>query len=141
MCVRSVMCYGVECWAMKKIDIRRMQATEMRMICIMCSKSRKDKVANSVLREWTNVEDIEEHLRGHRLRWLGHIERMNAESLTSSVRKVTVEGNMRRGRPKKTWEETVEADTRKINLRIKDAHDKVKWRSCCKNLVDPDDSG
>ena len=50
---------------MKKIDIRRMQATEMRMIRIMCSKSLKDKVANSVLREWTNVEDIDEHLRGH----------------------------------------------------------------------------
>ena len=140
-CVRSVMCYGAECWAMKKMDIRRMQTTEMRMIRMMCGKSLKDKVNNSVLREWTNVEDIDEHLRGHRLRWLGHTERMNAESLISRVRKMVIAGSVRRGRPKKTWEETVETDMRLRNLTIKDAHDRVKWRSCCKNLVDPDDSG
>ena len=62
-----------------------MQTTEMRMIRMMCGKSLKDKVTNSILREWTNVEDIDEHLRGHHLRWLGHVERMNVESLTSRV--------------------------------------------------------
>ena len=107
----------------------------------MCGKSLKDEVTNSLLREWTNVEDIDKHLRGHRLRWLGHVERMNVESLTRRVRKTTIAGNMRRGRPKKTLEETVEADMRKINLTIKDAHDRVKWRCGCKNLVDPYDSG
>ena len=106
------MCYGAECQAMKKMDIRRMQTTEMRMIRIMCGKSLKDKVTNSVLREWTNVEDIDEHLRVHRLRWMGHVERMIVESLTSRVRKMTIVGNIR-GRPKKTWEETVEAEMRK----------------------------
>ena len=49
-CVRSMMCYGSECWAMRKMDVRRMQATEMRMIRIMCGKSLKDKVTNNVLR-------------------------------------------------------------------------------------------
>ena len=58
---------------------------EMRMIRMMCGKSLKDKVNNSVLREWTNVEDIDEHLRGHRLRWLGYIEQMNGESLPTRV--------------------------------------------------------
>ena len=115
-CVKSVMCYGVDCWAMKKMDVRRMQTTEMRMIRIMCGKSLKDKVTNSVLREWTDVEDIDEHLRGHRLRWLGHIERMNRESLISRVREMTIMGNMRRGRPKKTWEETVKTDMREREI-------------------------
>ena len=62
-----------------------MQTSEMGMIHTMCDKSLKDKVSNSVVREWTNVEDIDEHLRGHRLRWLGHIEQMNAESLPTRV--------------------------------------------------------
>ena len=135
------MCYGAECWAMKKSDIRQMQTTEMRMIRIMCGKSLKDKVTNNVLRGWTDVEDVDEYLRGHRLRWLGHVERMNGETLTSRVREMTVVGNIRRGRPKKTWEETVKDDMRKRNLTIEDAHDRVKWRSCCRQLVDPDDSG
>ena len=71
---------------------------------------------------------------------VGHIERMNGESVISRVREMTIMGNMRRGRPKKTWEETVKADMRERNLMIEDAHDRVKWRSCCRKSVDPDDS-
>jgi len=38
-CIRSVMSYGSECWAMKKVDTRRMQAVEMRIIRMMCGKT------------------------------------------------------------------------------------------------------
>ena len=62
-----------------------MQTSEMGMIQIMCDKSLKDKFSNSVVREWTNVEDIDEHIRGHHLRWLGHIEQKNAESFPTRV--------------------------------------------------------
>ena len=46
----------------------------------------------------------------------------------------------KRGRPKKIWEETVKDDMRKRNLTIKGVDDRVKWRGCCRQLVDPDDS-
>ena len=118
-----------------------MQTTEMRMTRITCGKSLKDKVTNNVFRGWTDVEDIDKYLTGHLLRWLEHVERMNGESFTCRVRELTIAGNTRRGRPKKTWEETVKDDMRKRNLTIKDAHDRVKLRSCCRQLVDPDDSG
>ena len=137
-CVRSVMCYG---WAMKKVDIKRMQSTEMRMIRMMCSKSLKDMIPNNVLREWIDVEDIDEHLRGHRLRWLGHVERMNEENVIRKVREKIIPGKTKRGRPKKTWDEIVKEDMRRRNLRIEDAKDRVKWKRCCKQLVDPDNSG
>ena len=48
--------------------------TEMRMIWMICDKMLLDKITNNVLRKWTSVEDINEHLRRHRLRWLGHLE-------------------------------------------------------------------
>ena len=61
-----------------------------------------DQISNSVLR-WTDVEDIEEHLGRHRLKWWGHLERMIVESLTRKFyQKTTVE--LIQG-PKKTWEE------------------------------------
>ncbi|XP_076810260.1 uncharacterized protein LOC143452992 [Clavelina lepadiformis] len=141
VCVRSVMCYGAECWAMKKADIRRMQTTEMRMIRMMCGKTLRDVIANDMLRGWTCVEDIEEHLRGHHLRWLGHVERMNEESLTRRVQHKMVEGKVKRGRPKKTWEETVKDDMRRRGLKIEDSIDRGKWRRRCRQLVDPDVSG
>jgi len=49
-CVRSVMIYGSECWAMKKVDTRRMQAAEMRMIRMMCGKTFRDGISNGLLR-------------------------------------------------------------------------------------------
>jgi len=44
--VRSALSYGVECWAMKMDDVRRMKSTEMRMLHMICGKTVRDKVRN-----------------------------------------------------------------------------------------------
>ena len=64
----------------------------MRKIQIMSRKTLSDEIANSVLRERTDVEDIDKHFRKHRLRWLGHIEPMNVECLTRLLREKTIGG-------------------------------------------------
>jgi len=74
-----------ECWAMKKVDTRRMQAAEMVMIKMMCGKTLRDGITN-VLRDRTGVEDIENHLGETRLRWLGHLKRMDETNLVKRVR-------------------------------------------------------
>jgi len=80
-CVRNVMSYGSECWAMKD-DTRRMQAAEMRMIRMMCGKTFRDEIPNGWLKDKTRVEDIQNHLVKTKLRWLGHLERMDETNLT-----------------------------------------------------------
>jgi len=54
--VRSVMSYGSECWSVKKVETRRMQAAEMRMIRMMCRKTLRDGIPNGLLRDRTGVE-------------------------------------------------------------------------------------
>jgi len=83
---------------MKKVDIRRMQAAEMRM---MCGKMLRDGIPNGLPRDRTGVEDTTNHLEETRLRWLGHLERMDETNLVKRVRKERVLGRMKRGRPKK----------------------------------------
>ena len=39
----------------------------------------KDKINSEKIREMIYVERLEEFLREHRLRWLGHMERMDEE--------------------------------------------------------------
>jgi len=63
---------------MKVEDVRRMKSTEMRMIRMICEKTVRDKVRNEIC-ERTEVESIEEHLREQRLRWFGHMIRMDCE--------------------------------------------------------------
>jgi len=55
-CVRSVLSYGSECWAMKKVGTRRMQTAEMKMIKMMCGKTLRDGIPNDLLRDRTGVE-------------------------------------------------------------------------------------
>ena len=50
---------------LKTGDIRQVQATEMRIIWMVCGKLLLDKIAHSILREWAGLEDIDEHFRGH----------------------------------------------------------------------------
>jgi len=67
------MSYGSECWAMKKVDTRRMLAAEMRM---MCGKTLRDVIPNGLMRDKTGVEDIENHMGETTLRWIGHLKRV-----------------------------------------------------------------
>jgi len=53
----------------------------------------------------TGVEDIENHLGETRLRWLGYDERMDETNLIVRVWEERVSGNMKRGRPEKSWNE------------------------------------
>jgi len=48
-----------------------------------------------------------------------------------------VSGQMKRGRPKKSWDEVMKEDIKKRSLRINDAQDRDKWRRCCRRVVDP----
>ena len=41
-CVRSAMCYGAECWALRK-EVTRLRVVEMQMIRMMYGKTLKDK--------------------------------------------------------------------------------------------------
>jgi len=54
-----------------------------------------------------NFNAIEEHLRVHRLRCLGHLERMNTESIVKRIWKKEIVGRKRKGRPHKTWNDII----------------------------------
>jgi len=47
-------------------------------------------------------------------------------------------GHMKRGRPKKSWDEVGEKEYEEERLVcINDAQDGDKWRRCCRRVVDP----
>jgi len=51
------------------------------------------------------------------------------EDWVSKCRRLEVEGC--RGRPKKTWEQSVKCDTSKYGMQRVEPFDKDKWRSGC----------
>ena len=59
--------YGAKCWAVKTADARRIQTTKIKMIKTIFDKALLDEIANSVLRKWIDVEDMDKQLKTHRL--------------------------------------------------------------------------
>ena len=70
------LCYGAQCWALRK-DERKLQTTEIGMLSMMCGKALGDGISNQTICDMTGVEMIKEFMREQRLRWFGHMERIN----------------------------------------------------------------
>jgi hypothetical protein len=127
-CVQSVMIYGSETWAMKVEDMDRLERTERMMVRWMSGVSLKDRKSSKELLERLGIESVSVVVRRGRLRWYGHVERMDSENWVSSCRLINVDGARGRGRGRKTWQECVNDDMRKLGLARDGAQDRAGWR-------------
>ena len=117
-------------------DERRLKTTEMRMLRMICGKTLKDKTNNEKIREMTGVVRLEEFLREKRLRWLGHVERMDEERGPAKALLLEVD-RTKNGRPKKMWKEVLECDMTARGLQKLDAEDRERWQLGFKNQLIP----
>jgi len=59
--------------------------TEWRMLRMICGVTLEDTVESTVSASRVGLDDLEEHLRQKRLRWLGHVVRREEEEIRKSV--------------------------------------------------------
>ena len=117
---------------------QRLQATERRMLRMICGVQLKDMVESTVIASRVGGDNLEEHLRQKRLRWFGHSVRRDEELEIKKVLELKIEGRKKRGRPVKQWIDIVEEDMRKRGVVQQDAGDKEGWRRrAVKGLADP----
>jgi len=135
-CVRSVLLFACETWAVKEDDTQRIERTDRAMIRWICGVSLKDERSSEELLKLLNIECIRQTMRNDRLRWLGHVERKGEEDWVSKVRKVEI-GPSGRGRPFKKWEEVLRADKKEKGIpdsgeRYKEmVQSREKWLKAC----------
>jgi hypothetical protein len=60
------------------------------------------------LEEINGGENIVKWIKGQRISWLGHLERMGEDRMPKKIFTQELEGTRRRGRPRKRWKEEVE---------------------------------
>ena len=135
-CVRSVMLYGSETWAVKEEDLDRLDRNDMRMIRWMCNTSLKDRKSSDELRSRLAIHRIRDVIQARRLRWFGHLERMEGDNCVSKCRDLVVPGTKPRGRPRKTWQEVIRTDMRQKNLRPELPQSRSDWKSAI-NITRP----
>ena len=125
-CVRSVMLYASECWAIRNEDRARLMRNDKAMVRWICRVKANDLVSSETLYERLCIPHLDCILRQNRLRWAGHVHR--STSWTKRCQTIQVEGNRPRGRPRKSWKETITEDLRAWNLTIDMAENRSAWR-------------
>ena len=71
---------------------------------------------NRELEELRKGENIVKWIKGQRISWLGHLERME-DRMPQKIFTQELEGTRRRERPRKRWREEVERDLQMLGVR------------------------
>ena len=106
--VRSVLLYASECWAPTKLDYLKLQRNDRAMIRWICNVRLDDRVSSDSLLRKLGINSLGTFLRYNRLSWHGHVER--SHSWIKHCTEMKAEGRRGKGRPRKTWLETVNQD-------------------------------
>ena len=108
--------YGSEIWALTRDEILRLESWQHRCIRYMMGirYSKHGNVPGSELRQKCRLPTIERLLRERRLRWFGHAARMGEDRLPRKMLTARLGTRRPRGRPRKSWRETISEDLKMI---------------------------
>jgi hypothetical protein len=83
---------------------------------------------NRELEELSEGENIVKWIKGQRISWLGHLERMEEDRMPKNIFTQKLERTRRSGRPRKGWREEVERDLQVLRRWRELVIDREKWR-------------
>ena len=82
------------------MDEQILEKTEMRVLRRIKGVTLRDKVKSVDIRKELDVSSIQEKVREMRLRWYGHMQRMEENNEVRAVGDTRVPGKRPRGRPR-----------------------------------------
>ena len=86
-----------------------------------------DTIRNEYIRGTFKVAQIHEKLRENRLRWYGHVMRRDDDHMTKKVLNIE-ESRRSRGRPPRTWVQTIKKDLKSSSMNEQTTHNHTVWR-------------
>lgn len=104
---RPILTYGSESWVLSQRDKSKIQAIDMKFLRKIKGVTKLDKIRNEVILKELGVEGTEEVIGRNGLKWFGHLTRMADERPVKRVWRAKIQKEKRRGRPKKTWDNTI----------------------------------
>ena len=121
-----ILLYASECWAPNVNNLLKLQRNDRAMIRWTCNVRSKDHISSDSLLRKLGINNIQTLLRYNRLRWFGHVVRY--DGCINSITEFEVVGQRGRGRPKKTWKDTINNDLRHWKLSRADPANRMEWR-------------
>lgn len=91
--------YGSEIWTLKKKDMNRIKATEMKFFRRTAGYTLLDRKRNEEILEQLEVESVEEKISRYKFNWLDHVRRMENSRIPKIMMQYKPRGHRRPGRP------------------------------------------
>ena len=89
----------------------------------------RDKVKSVDIRKELGVTSIQEKVREMRLRWYGHMQKIEENKEVRAVVDMKVPGKRPRGRPRERWMDYIRRDMQALRITPEDAQDRTFWKS------------
>ena len=139
-CVLSTLLYGSESWTTYTTQENCLEVFHMASLRRILGIKWQDKVTNIKVLEESGMLSIHSHLIKRRLRWIGHVRRMQDGRIPKDVMFGQLkEGKRRRGRPKLRHKDVIKRDLNKIKIDHtkweNEAADRKVWKSHCKEGI------
>ena len=126
-CVVPASTYGLETLALSELHQHKLQVCENNWIRKIAGVRRVERRRMKDLREEVGSKAcIVGKIVKSRMKWAGHMVRMNDDKLPKRAETKRQEGSRKRGRPQLRWEDCVKRDFRK-------AKEEEKWRENANN--------
>jgi len=107
MLIRPVVMYGSETWTLTKSDENLLRIFERKILQRIYGPVQEGDIwrirNNEELNRSINREDIVKFIKAQRIRWLGHVERMEVGVMPRKMMEGRLFIGRRRGRPHLRW--------------------------------------
>ena len=124
--VRPAMMYGMEAAPIKKVNEKRMNVSEMKMLRWMSRVTGRDIIPNTQIKG--TVAELSKKLQEARLRWYGHVLRRDDEVVERRMMDMELQGRRGRGKPKTMWKDCIAEVVQEKQLDVGMVHNRNDWR-------------
>jgi hypothetical protein len=141
-CVVPVLLYGSEVWSLTVAKENRINTFFMRCLRTILGLNLGDRVSNQRIMQLSGQPSMENLMRRNRLRWLGHVNRMENMNEPHMVKKVMFsyfpsEKRAANSSIRKRWEAKLTDDIDKLGIKNwrRDTKERDRWRDLINKRV------
>jgi hypothetical protein len=145
--ISPVVLYECETWSLTLREERRLRVSENRVLRRIFGPKREEdgswrKLHNDELHSLYSSPNIVRVIKSRRMRWVGHVARMEEGRGVYRVLVGRPEGKRPLGRPRRRLEDNIKIDLRVIWFDganwIRLAQDRVQWRAFVNMMMNPE---
>ena len=132
--LKPILVYGAECWSLTSKTSSRLQAAEMKVLRTIRGVTRMDRLRNDQIRSDLSVKPLLKEIEEKKLRWYGHVKRMDEERLPKRYLEWKLQGKRPVGRPRKRWIDGISEALERRGVELSDVEearmyeDRENWR-------------